>query len=116
MCGKNPGSNMTKLGNSSYRIGKVEFVDLTTEEGSIVGTLNAHIFTRAFHNGVMFHSRAYSKSDGKRNNTVCSYLDEHNQMKFGEMQKFIDGEEQMVIVKEMTTSPRSLLSCAGNPC
>ena len=64
----------------------------------------------------MFHSRAHPKSDRKRNSTVCSYLDEHDLMKFGEIEKFLGGEEQMVIVKEITTSPRSLLSCAGNPC
>ena len=30
--------------------------------------------------------------------------------------KFGDGEEQMVIVEEITTFLRRLLSCAGNPC
>ena len=65
---------------------------------------------------MILHSRAYPKSDGKRNNTVCSYSDETNEVKFAQIEKFIEGEEQMVVVKDLKRSSRSLLSCAGNPC
>lgn len=57
----------------------------------------------------------YAKGFGKRDSTICSFLDGHQQ-KFGQIQCFCLNPQPIALVLEMKESPSTLLTRAGNPC
>ena len=72
-------------------------------------------FPRLLKDGITYHSLQYHFSEGKRNNTICSYCT-GRRMCFGEIQLFVAHPQQCVLVRELETSSHSLIQRAGSPC
>ena len=116
--GDAPRRNMRQVGDNTYTVGKVEPKKLSSTERQ---ALQIHAdscvqsCSRMFHQGTLYHSTRYAKGFGKRDSTICSFLDGHQQ-KFGQIQCFCLNPQPIALVLEMKESPSTLLTRAGNPC
>ena len=116
--GDAPRRNMKQVGDSTYAVGKIEQKELTRIEKQVLRTFSGSSVqscTRIFHQGTLYHSRRYAKGLGKRDSTICSFM-EGGLQKFGQIEFFPLIPEPMALVREMKSSPSTLLTRAGNPC
>ena len=71
--------NMVQLDDHVYSVGKIRSTTLSLRDDAGALGLEAgatvEAFTRLFKEGVLYHSTAYSLSDGKHDNTMCAYHD-----------------------------------------
>ncbi len=75
LTGEEMRSNMTEIGVAMYRIGKIEYITLSQDERTLIrsGSTEELTFSRAYFEGVLYHSKRYARHNGKGNSTVCSY-------------------------------------------
>ncbi len=68
LTGEEMRSNMTEIGVAMYRIGKIES---TQDECTLIGSGSTTelTFSRAYYEGVLYHSKQYARHNGKRNST-----------------------------------------------
>lgn len=100
-----PRQSMTKLEEHTYAVGKIKIATLSNNEASLLAKVHAQVFFRAFHNGMLLY----------RNNSVCMYH-VNQEVKFGEIQKFVLSPEPVAIVYQFEEFQKSLLQQAGHPC
>ena len=105
---------MKQVGDSTYTVGKIEQKELTRIEKQVLRTSSGSSVqscTRIFHQGTLYHSRRYAKGLGKRDSTICSFM-EGGLQKFGQIEFFPLIPEPMVLVREMKSSPSTSRSWA----
>ena len=99
MTGHAPRANMTLAIEHLYKIGQSSAKSLSDEEACIVGSQQAPVFGRAFYNGVVYHLCSYSNANGKRDSTVCTNRNSAGKTSFARIEKFIDRDEPVAIVR-----------------
>ena len=72
-------------------------------------------FTRTFYNGANYHSKAYIKGQGKRNNQIC-HFNSSGWCKFGQIELFALAPDPVAMVKVFQSTEATLLQQAGHPC
>ncbi len=109
--------NMHELQPYVYAVGKHYPTVLAGNEADALGLEPGTVveaFTRLYKDGVLYHSQAYSRSEGKRNNTICVYSEPHGYtVHFGHLKLFIGYPEQCALVVRVNTSDYSLMQRAG---
>ncbi len=114
--------SMSSLGPHQYSVGRIYQSTMSSEEAMALRRVCGirppkfvSTFDRLHLNGVLYHSVAYSRGQGKRNSCVCSFTQGTNECRFGVIQKFCITVKNVAIVHEFTKSSSSLLQRAGNP-
>ena len=88
-------SNMTKIFDHCYAIGKITSYILTPEQVNIVSTTSSltitdttvQSFERLMLHNVVYHCKNYTRTTS-RNNTMCSYIRSNNSTGLGCIQSF----------------------------
>ena len=109
---------MHKIQEHVYAIGKRFPTVVAGNEAHALGLeggTTVEAFTRLYKDGVLYHSQAYSRSEGKRNNTICVFQ-EGRSLCFGLLKLFIGHPNQCALVAQINTSGYSLMQQAGPAC
>lgn len=72
--GRAPRSNMKKISEGMYSIGKIRMLSLSNEESEVIKQANAEVFGRVFSNGTLYYSQEHSKGQGKYVGFVMVYV------------------------------------------
>ena len=110
-------SNMLNLGEKMYAVGKIKQVTLGPDKATALGVAReepVNSFTRLYKDCMFYHSLAYARVNGERNNTICIYS-RKNTPCFGQVLLFINHPQQSAIVKKMDISETFLMKQAGPP-
>lgn len=109
--------NMMKVDDHVYAVGKLSLTVLTEDQACALGVERgavAQTFLRLYKDGALYHSQAYSRSEGKRDSTVCHYQGDEG-ICFGRIHIFIAHPQLCALVQtlKVTSSP---MQQAGPPC
>lgn len=66
--------------------------------------------------GIMYYSRSYQKSHGKRDNIHCRYRSETGEYCFGEIELFTTTPNPSAFIRQMEPLSTTLINRAGHPC
>ena len=109
---------MQKVKEHMYIVGSLVQQHLSTtlcELLEVPPSSQVQTFTRTFYNGVRYHSKAYIKGQGKRNDQIC-HFNSTGQCKFGQIELFVLTPDPVAIVKVFQSTEATLLQQAGQPC
>lgn len=104
----------------SYAVGRLYQSEIeTVMQANIKHVLGAcpamgQSFTQVFHNGTLFHSIEYGRTNSKRDSTVCAFLYDGKE-RFGQIQKFLIVESIPLALIKPFSICSSLLQEAGVP-
>ena len=111
-----PRSNMIYIRKHTYFVGQTKKITLSTEQAAIVIGDTAQSFTRLHKDGVLYHSTSYTKGCGKRDSTICSFIDKDKSVQFGQIQIFIKASKPIAFIHKFPRAKESLVMKAGHPC
>lgn len=114
--GQAPRLNMVQHSNSVYSVGKIMQTQLSDEFAHLSLPSSSPTFHRAYVNGTLYHSKSYVRGLGKRNDTVCSYMNSEGFIGFGEIELFVLDPAPTAIIRTYTQYEKSFIEQAGNPC
>ena len=118
LSGDAPRKNILQVGDHMYFVGKTQLRQFSTAECQILGkppNSTALSAGRCFYKGTLYHSTAYLKGQGKRNCTVCSFIDGSVE-KFGQIEFFTNTSEPIAVIRVFERTGSSLLTRTENPC
>ena len=116
--GSVPRRDMQKVKEHMYIVGSLVQQHLSTtlcELLEVPPSSQVQTFTRTFYNGARYHSKAYIKGQGKRNDQIC-HFNSSGQCKFGQIELFMLTPDPVAIVKVFQSTEATLLQQAGQPC
>ena len=117
--GSAPRRGMQQLKKHTYIVGSTNQKHLPAtmcELLEVAPSSQVQTFTRAFHNGLRYHSTEYIKGAKiKRNGQIC-HFSSNGQCKFGQIQLFALTPDPVAIVKVFQHTESTLLEQSGHPC
>jgi len=82
-------SNMKSICEHTYAVGVGKNIDLSFQQTSLLGLRSARVFNRLYKNGVLYYARQFcNEYTGKRNDSVCCYIQDGGMVGFGQMELF----------------------------
>ena len=80
---------MECISDHAYIVGITKQIKLSSEQSRALHVTSARVLYRLYKDGILYYANEYCKDSGKRNNTVCSFLDDDNRLCFGQIELFI---------------------------
>ncbi len=113
-----PRSNMTHISQHTYAVGQIRVTTVTTEQSEALDSEGLmEVFTRLFKDGALYHSTSYGRgSNGRRDNTTCSFRGTDNSVLFGQVELFVSKPVPTALIRELQPTEESLIQQAGHPC
>ncbi len=113
-----PRSTMTYICDHTYAVGPIRSTSLTTEQSEALGyDGSVQGFARLFTAGALYYSTSYARSsNGKRDNTICSFRGTDNTVQFGQLELFISEPVPIALLRKLLPTEDSLMQQAGHPC
>ena len=109
-------SNMRSIGDHTYMVGKSKMMAPTAEQSIVLGSNdNIEVFSRLFKDGILYYSSSWGRGN-KRDNTHCTYQVDTCDTCFGIIELFVPAPTPCALIRQLVTSPESLLDKAGHPC
>ena len=102
---------MQKVKEHTYVLGSLVQQHLSTtlcELLEVPPSSQVQTFTQTFYNGVCYHSKAYIKGQGKRNDHIC-HFNSSGQCKFGQIELSALTPDPVAIVKVFQYTEATLL-------